>query len=284
MSRPFLRYHLAGLPRALVGACARAAPRLVPRALSRAALLLAALLPLAGCGFLPRPTTVPMPTQLEPSACAGPVQTLVVFLPGAGSLPVEFVREGFLREMQERRIAADMLIADAHRGYYNQRSVLERLEADVIAPARSRGYRSIWLVGISLGGLGALLHEENMPGRVQGLVVIAPYLGEQGFIDGVKDGGGLAAWRAPSGASPEGAFEARLWRWLQGYATPATAQARPPLYLGYGTADRFAATNALLGAVLPPGQVFTTAGGHDWNAWRPLWREMLGVIPLPHCR
>jgi len=255
------------------------------RTAGRGALLLAALFALAGCGFLPRPTTVPMGTQLERSACPTPAQTLVVFLPGAGSLPGEFVREGFLREMQSRRIAADMLIADAHRGYYSQRTVLERIDADAIGPARAQGYRSIWLVGISLGGLGALLHEEALPGRVAGLVALAPYLGEERFIDGVAAAGGLANWRAPSQPAAEGAFESRLWRWLQGYAaSTGAASARPPLYLGYGLQDRFKDSNALLGAVLPPAQVFTTQGGHDWPAWRALWTGMLAVLPLPHCR
>jgi pimeloyl-ACP methyl ester carboxylesterase len=241
------------------------------------------LLFVAGCGFLPRPTTVPMATRQERSVCPQPASTLLVFLPGAGSLPDEFVREGFLREVQSRRIAADMLIADAHRGYYSQRSVLVRLDADVIAPARQQGYRAIWLVGISLGGLGAMLYEEALPGRVTGLVALAPYLGDERFIETVSAAGGIAGWRAPPEAPTDGVFETRLWRWLQGYAAPAAA-ARPPIYLGYGASDRFAASNALLGAVLPPAQVFTTRGGHDWNAWRPLWRDVLQVLPLPHCR
>lgn len=242
------------------------------------------LLSLAGCGFLPRPATVPMATQLERSACAQPARTLLVFLPGAGSLPDEFVREGFLREVQLRRIAADMVIADAHRGYYSQRSVLERLDADVIAPARQQGYRAIWLVGISLGGLGSLLYEEALPGRIAGVVALAPYLGEERFIETVTAAGGIATWRAPAEAPTDGVFEPRLWRWLQGYGAAAGSPAtRPPLYLGYGASDRFAASNAMLGAVLPPAQVFITPGGHDWNAWRPLWRDILQVLPLPRC-
>ena len=240
---------------------------------------------LSGCGFLPRPTHVPIPMQQERSSCGGPVRTLLVFLPGAGSFPQEFVREGFVDQVRRRRIAADMLLVDAHRGYYNERSIVERLDADVIAPARRQGYDAVWLVGISLGGLGALIHEERSPGQVAGLVVLAPYLGEESFLRGIAAAGGLTAWRAPAHEPPAGAFEVPLWRWLQGYAPGAggAAAARPPLYLGYGTADRFAGANALLGAALPAAQVFTTDGGHDWPAWRNLWSRLLDVLPLPRC-
>jgi len=240
---------------------------------------------LSGCGFLPRPTIVPMAMQTERSACGGPVRTLLVFLPGAGSFPEEFVQEGFVQEVRRRGIAADMLLVDAHRGYYNERSILERLERDVIAPARSQGIDAIWLVGISLGGLGALLHEQASPGQVKGLVVLAPYLGEESVIREVAQAGGLAAWKRAAPGAADAAFDVRLWRWLQGYGAAAggTAQQRPPLYLGYGLGDRFATPNALLGAVLPPAQVFTTQGGHDWPAWRTLWGRMLEVLPLPKC-
>jgi len=258
---------------------------LTSRYAASAALVLAALL-LSGCGFLPRPTVTPMATQVERSACSGPARTLLVFLPGAGSFPQEFSQEGFVQAVRDRRIAADMLLVDAHRGYYNERSILERLQADVIVPARSQGYQSLWLVGISLGGFGALIHEEAFPGQVQGLVVLAPYLGEASVIAEVAAVGGLGAWKPASGSAATAGFDGRLWRWLQGYSTAAgtDAAARPPLYLGYGQGDRFAVPNGLLGAVLPPAQVFTTEGGHDWPAWRRLWHRMLDVLPLPHCR
>ena len=32
---------------------------------------------------------------------------------------------------------------------------------------------------------------------------------------------------------------------------------------------------------LPPEQVFTIEGGHDWPQWRQLWRNVLDVLPLP---
>lgn len=233
---------------------------------------------LTGCAGL-RAARVPMDTRIEKSVCSAPTDTLVVFLPGAYSDPPEFEREGFVTALQQRRIAADVMLADAHIGYYNNRSIVDRLEADVFVPARAASYRKIWLVGISIGGFGALIHEEVLPGGTAGLVVLAPYLGERALSATIQHVGGLAQWKAPAGPLPLDEMETRLWRWLQ--ADHAT---KPPVYLGYGTGDRFAFSHRLLGSALPPGRVFTTPGGHDWPEWRRLWQQALEVLPLPVCR
>ena len=73
----------------------------------------------------------------------------------------------------------------------------------------------------------------------------------------------------------------KLWPFLQRYVSPETAAEMPPLYLGYGLADRFAPNHRLLADALPEGHVFTTEGGHDWPQWSQLWRDMLHVLPLP---
>ena len=243
--------------------------------------LVAALLS-AGCAGL-RTAAVPMPTDLHTANCASAATTLVVMLPGASSTTDEFVREGFVQQLRERRIAADVLLADAHMGYYNGRSIVARLEADVLEPARARGYNAIWLLGISVGGFGALLHEEAIPGRIAGLVLLAPYLGQRPLTDEISRAGGLGAWKAPAGNLPAEDTDAMLWRWLQEYGATASSAGRPPLYLGYGISDRFAPSHRLLAAALPAGQVFTTPGGHDWGPWRALWEQMLAALPLPRC-
>ena len=248
----------------------------------RGAVVLGAVV-LSGCGLW-RPVTVPIATIAVPARCSAPSDTLLVLLPGAASMPEEFVREGFVGALRERHVAADVVIADAHRGYYRQRSIIDRLQEDVIAPARARGYRQVWLVGISLGGFGAMIYTRERPAGVTGIVAIAPYLGEGEVANEIAAQGGLKAWdgrvTAGEGAEP---LDTPLWRWLQPYANGARADdgaERPPLYLGYGRSDRFAVTNALLAAALPPEHVFTTDGGHDWPPWLRLWRSMLDVMPL----
>src|SRR4030095_13806393 len=82
--------------------------------------------------------------------------TLLMFLPGAFLKPEEFEREGFVQAVRERALAADALLVDADVSYYYDQTFIERLNEDVIRPQRARGYESIWLVGISIGGFGAL--------------------------------------------------------------------------------------------------------------------------------
>lgn len=212
----------------------------------------------------------------------------MAFLPGVFAMPHEFVENGFVAELRRHRIAADVLLVDAHLGYYSERSIVERLQSDVIAPARAAGYAQIWLVGISLGGYGALIHSaalRNDPaGRVDGIVVIAPYPGDYRVVGAVEDAGSLARWTAPARSLPPNGFDVTLWRWLQGYAkarNDTQEQPLPPLYLGYGLDDRFAATDALLAGALPTSHVFTAPGGHDWPVWRAVWQGLLHALPLP---
>jgi pimeloyl-ACP methyl ester carboxylesterase len=239
---------------------------------------------LEGCNVL-RVAKAPMETQVDTAgaACTANVDTLLVLLPGRYANINEFKSEGMVSAVRERGIAADVMLVDAHMGYYSNGTILDRLEADVFRPARAAGYRSVWLVGISLGGLGAVLHEEAMPGSIAGMVLLAPYLGERDALTGIEASGGLRAWKAPSGPLPRDPMEPRIWRWLQA-ASSAPAPALPRVYLGYGTEDRFLYSHKLLAAALPADRVFTTPGGHDWPEWRRLWIQALGAMPLPYCR
>ncbi|RQO46541.1 alpha/beta hydrolase [Variovorax sp. KBW07] len=255
--------------------------------LSLAALGLGATLLVLGCGGV-RKTAVPMATSFEKSSCARNIDTLLVMLPGAYSTPDEFEREGFVAALRNNRVAADVVLVDAHLGYYNDKSILERLSADVMTPARSQGYKNIWLVGISVGGFGGLLYAQTHPGELAGLVALAPYLGERGLSTDIANAGGVARWKGPlvdpAEAAPRTPNETQLWQWLRGYVGfTQTAAARPPLYLGYGTDDRFAFSHRLLAGALPAERVFTTEGGHDWPEWKRLWLRMLPTLPLPGC-
>jgi S-formylglutathione hydrolase FrmB len=207
--------------------------------------------------------------------------TLLVFLPGAFLKPEEFEREGFVSAVQERDLAADSLLVDADVSYYYDQTFIERLQQDVIEPQRAVGYQKIWLVGISIGGFGALIHELAKPGTVDGIVTLAPYLGRRPIGAEIHKAGGLRAWKAPEGPPPDQEVDRKLWPWLQQYASPARPETLPPLYLGFGLGDRFAANHRLLADALPSGHVFTTEGGHDWPQWSQLWRKMLDVLPLP---
>jgi pimeloyl-ACP methyl ester carboxylesterase len=202
---------------------------------------------------------------------------LLVFLPGIGDLMEDYELNGFLMAAKERRAAADLVLVDAHYGYYANRTILDRLREDVIDPAKRRGYDEIWLVGISLGGLGALLYATRNPGHITGLVLLAPFLGPSAVIEEIARAGGLKAWN-PEGIADTLAdddYQRPLWRWLKEHAAHSQASTRPVIHLAYGEHDRFAPAHRLLAEILPPGQVLSVRGGHDWTTWNRLWQALL---------
>jgi pimeloyl-ACP methyl ester carboxylesterase len=199
---------------------------------------------------------------------------LVVFLPGRGDRAEDFEERGFLAAARKAGLEADVLAADAHLTYYYKRVVTDRLWQDVVLPARARGYRRLFVVGISLGGLGGLTLAQEHPDALAGLFVLAPYLGEPELTREIEAAGGLARW---PGAPSERDFRG-VWGFLRGYAA---GEARPPLWLAYGESDRYAYGHRLLASALPKDRVLVTAGGHDWKAWDRLWAEFLARGAFP---
>lgn len=216
-------------------------------------------------------------SDLAPRTAGAPADTLAILLPGAYDTPGDFLREGFVAAVRERRLPVDLQLVDAHLGYYGDRSVIDRLRQDVVLPARQAGYRQIWLVGISLGGLGALTYAMDYGSEVDGLFLLAPYLGTRGVQKEIAASGGLLRWQPGAAATDED--ERRLWLWLAQRANGSGA-AQPPIWQGYGRDDRFAPAHRLLATALPAAHSQDLPGGHDWTAWRALWDAFLdrGII------
>jgi hypothetical protein len=124
--------------------------------------------------------------------------------------------------------------------------------------------------------MGALLHASAYAGQVEGLVLLAPFLGTPGTIAEVRQAGGLAAWSAARSAAVE--TEKRMLVWLQNFVVQLPPS--PALYLGYGSGDRFAPGHKMLAEQLPDACVVTEAGGHDWKTWRALWQRILDSSPF----
>jgi pimeloyl-ACP methyl ester carboxylesterase len=227
--------------------------------------LVAGLALWTGCARL-RPAPVPMRTIALQQGSEFPC--LLVLLPGRRDRPEDFARYDFAGIAARAGIRADLVAVDAHLGYYYRQTIVDRLREDVIAPARKR-YDRIWLAGISLGGTGSILYTNEHPGDVDGIVLLAPFLGEEPVIDEVAAAGGLRGWKAPESLPPSD-FQRRMWSWL------ARSRGKIPLYLGFGTEDGFARANGLLGDALPSERVFTVDGGHDWKAWQALWEKAAG--------
>lgn len=232
--------------RALIGACALRVPAV------------AKLLP----------TSAPLAVLRYESPGPYARKELLVLLPGIADTAASFEGQGFVAAAQQRPL--DVWAVDAHIGYYANRTVLDRLHEDVVMPARTLGYRSITLAGVSLGGFGSLLYVGRYPGLIARVMLIAPYLGEPEIVHAVA-ATGLAAWTPSARAGQD--YEQRLWTWLQGYATERVAL-MPQLYLGFGDADSFASAHRVLSAVLPSDRVAIVQGGHTWSVWRQLWNRL----------
>lgn len=260
-------------------------PSEAARRLALAALLAVSSL-IAGCFNAGRQATLAVETIS--ARCGTPVDTLIVLLPGAQDHAHDYLAEGFVDAIRSRGIAADIALVDATIPYYRDRDIVARLDEDVVEPARARGIRHLWFAGISLGGLGSLIdaNEDRARGGpgVDGLLVIAPYLGERTIVAEVAASGGLAKWKPP-GTIPPDDDDRRIWQWLKTLTVERGDAKLPALYLGYGVDDRFAAAHRMLADALPPDHVFTAPGGHDWPAWRAVWPRMLDASTLPRgCR
>jgi len=227
------------------------------------ALLLPALLT-ACLGMAP--TEIPLP-GIATADTASRNRSLVIMLPGRGDRAVTFINEGF-QEAGER-FGFDTIAVDAHFGYYMERSLLPRLHEDIILPARQAGYEKVWLLGISMGGFGSLLYASEHPEQVDGVILLAPFLGDRSTIEQIISAGGLRDWSGQAPGLED--YEIRVWSWLRDATTPLDMT---PLILGYGLSDGMAEGYRVLTDVIEPSSVYTLEGGHKWTTWGPLWERI----------
>jgi pimeloyl-ACP methyl ester carboxylesterase len=192
---------------------------------------------------------------------------LMVLLPGAYMTPEDYEKAGFFAAISERRLACDIAAVDLDLAAISGGTALPALQAEILEPARRQGYETIWLGGISLGGLLALCHNADTPGVVDGLCLLAPYPGSRLTTNAIARAGGLVNWQATPEELDDPEF--RMWRWLQ--KPPADL----PVFVGYGTEDRFAAGMKQIADCFPPTASHAVPGGHDWPVWRVLWEHFL---------
>ncbi len=241
----------------------------------RAVLATLSAVVLGACArWLPAP--VPMPSMEWQQPPAKPrAKCLVVFLPGMGDEAKDFDREGFVAEVKKSDLSVDMVAANATFGYYVRGIFPERLATDVIGPARDRGYEQLWLIGVSMGGMGTVYYARSHAADVTGVLALAPYLGKREVIDEIHDQGGLASWQGPPKVDVmnEDNYQREIWRWLQ--AVTRGQEPGPKLYLGYGRADKLARQDGLLAAALPEGHTYLVDGAHNWTTWKELLGQFL---------
>jgi len=244
---------------------------------------------LAGCATIP-PAGAPMDVlattgapdledRLEATGRPSERGCLFVMLPGIGDRARSFEENGFVSEALSHAPECDVVLADAHFTYYVDQSVHARLATDVLADAHRLGYRRVWLVGVSLGGYGAVLTARRHPELVDGVVLIAPMQGvpprEQGVAEEIASAGGLHEWPGLEGFEPRPRHHFReprlIWDWLR----TASLETPDRIVLAYGRGDRLRPRHRLLAEALAEERVFETEGAHDWSTWRVLWRDVL---------
>jgi pimeloyl-ACP methyl ester carboxylesterase len=190
-----------------------------------------------------------------------------------------FEKEGFVEALRARHLPYDMVAPSTHFGYYKDRTLWKRLKTDVIEPAKTQGYENIWLVGVSMGGLGSLLYLKENPEDIDGVLIMGPFLGDRdGIIREIRKAGGVRNWE-PGPYDEYEDWQRMLWHFLKEYEQ--TDQRRAPLFLGVGTDDPYYDCQKLLIDYLPSERVLEIDGGHLLSTFKKIWLLFLDQQMLP---
>ena len=212
-----------------------------------------------------------MRARLEQAQEGAIAATQAVLLPAAYTGPDDFIQAGFAAAARERALPLDLAFVDLNLTHLTDRTLLRRLRHEIILPARARGGQTIWLCGISLGGFVALAYAERYPGEIDGVCVLAPYLGSRIVTGEIAAAGGVDSWEPGELAADDD--ERHIWRFIKSYGTRALQSVC--VHLGFGSEDRFADSHRMMAAALQPEMVDVLPGGHDWSVWRQLWENFL---------
>ncbi|MGH8398163.1 MAG: alpha/beta fold hydrolase [Gammaproteobacteria bacterium] len=239
---------------------------------------------LSGC-YIRKPAG-PMPVKEIPAPQQAASHPLVIVLPGRGDDLKDLQSVGIAQAIHKAWPQADVLLAGATIGYYVYGGLAKRLHDEIMVPARQHGYREIWLVGASMGGMGALLYARQYPNDVTGLVLFAPYMGDKSLMDKIAADGGVRNWNpGPMPATVNGKnYQTEIWRVVKAWAShPESAQ---NVWLAAGSRDRMLPASQLVAAALPSGHFIELAGGHNWRLWDAAATQIFARIStqtVRHC-
>jgi dienelactone hydrolase len=209
-----------------------------------------------------------MRTLSEPAQPGVTANTRILFLPAAYTGPEDFVQAGFVTAVRERELPLDLVFAELNLQHLTDRTILRHIRHELVLPARALGCRSIWICGISLGGFIALAFAERYSAEIDGLCLLAPYLGNHMITGEIERANGVAAWQPGDLAADDD--ERRVWRFIKSHGNHAVS-----VRLGYGREDRFANSHRMMAAALNPADVRVVPGGHEWPVWAQLWGDFL---------
>src|SRR5216110_736257 len=222
-----------------------------------------------GCAWM-YPTAVPMRTEAHPASPVGRAPILLVLLPGRGDTAADWAAHGFVDDIRAGGAPVDVIAADAHFGYYARETIVDRVWTDIVEPARRQGYQHIWLAGISMGGIGAIINARAHGDAYERLILLAPYAGPKDLLQQIDSAGGPAAWTP---TDPNDPYQ-KLWIWLKQYADPRLAARLPEITLGFGSHDKLERGLRVLARLVPAPRIHEVDGKHDWVTWRKIWQPL----------
>jgi alpha-beta hydrolase superfamily lysophospholipase len=188
----------------------------------------------------------------------------VILLPPAYAEPEDFLRAGFAEAVRARGLDLDLNLVAPELTHVTDRTFMPLIDPLVHCVPKC----STWLGGVSLGAYLALAYAERTVSELEGLLLLAPYLGSYLTVTDISRTG-LAGWHAPEGDEVD--EEHAIWRLLKHWPDGVA------LHLGLGLQDRYGTRHRVLAQALSSDQVDAVSGAHDWPTWRRLWDNFLDV-------
>ena len=220
---------------------------------------------LLSCGLYPQ---TPMHISTFP-ATTQPAKHLIILLSGRGARQTYFEDNKWVEIAREHGSDVDFIAPYAHFGYYMSQSLLPRLHEDVIIPARKKGYKTISIAGISMGGLGSLLYSRQFPDDIDRLYLIAPFLGKEEVHKEIRQAGGLSHWQLKAENADD--WNYNIWQRLKEITEDPVLKTK--IFLGYGDQDHLKGHDVLAEAVSSK-QIITLPGGHKDVIFAQVWDRM----------
>ncbi|MDF1581017.1 MAG: alpha/beta fold hydrolase [Desulfuromonadales bacterium] len=239
--------------------------------LTRVALLVAMLI-LTAC--VPK-ATIPIPAREYGQINSSGNHHLLIILRGIGGSIDDFEKHGLIDEVRARKLPFDVIIPDAHFGYYKSETLEERLKRDIIDPAKARGYRQVWLAGFSMGGMGSLFYLRKYAEDIDGVLLVSPFMGWGSIHKEIQKAGGIGVWGPEQSKLDD--WQRTIWSWVHDYTRHSAEY--PPIYLGFGDNDSLTGKGPqLLSEAFAPSHVFTLPGDHDYPTFKAIWTEHLNRL------
>ena len=201
---------------------------------------------------------------------------LIIFLPGVYDTAEKFKDEAFFSSARKAGIKADMVSANINVLHLVEEMMVKRIETDVFLYAKNNGYKNIWLVGVSLGGLNSLLFYREHSKNLCGVVTLAPFVANKSLTKELQDAKNIKYWK-PGSVENEFVFEQKLhflWVWLKEQASKNNLD---NIYLGFGKQDMHVEGIKLLQNILDKKNIVTVEGGHNWKTGQKIWRKQLST-------